>query len=335
MTRGRIGRIGRPLLIALLALVVVVAASVVVLKLTNPRPETRLLWLRAQAMPSPRGEVAAAMVGSSLVVSGGLHGVGRTSSAVSVYDVRQRQWFIGPPLPAARHHAAAAALDGRLYVTGGATSATDWTPRDNVWRYRVGGGWDSVPAMPEGRVGHAMVTIGSRMYVIGGVGRTARTLVYDAKAGWSAAAPLPSPRDHLRAVVWDKKVWVIGGRGSGLTRRIDIYNPESDSWTRGPDLPKPMSAMAVAVLGGNLHVVGGENPAFIGGGVMSDHFFLRAGSKRWERRARPPLAVHGAGFGDYQGVMFIAGGAARQGALSVLSWTNVTQIYSTIPQKRL
>jgi N-acetylneuraminic acid mutarotase len=336
MMDRRTGRVLRLVIAAVLALLLIAVAAIVVLRLTNPHPRAEVGWLRGQDMPDPRGEMASAMAGSRLVVAGGLYGVGRASNAVDVYDMVQRQWVIAPPLPARRHHAAAAALDDSVYVTGGAASVTDSTPRRDMWRAQPGGTWEALPLMPEGRAGHAMVAFGSRLYVFGGVGRTNTTLIYDPAHDWTNGAPLPAGRNHLRAVVWGKEIWVIGGRTSKLMRRVDIYDPETDHWRRGPDLPKPMSAMVVAVLDGKLHVIGGENPAFLGGRVLTEHFVLPAGSTTWERRAPPALPVHGAGFGAYQGaVLVVAGGATRPGALSVLSWTGVTQIYSTIPQQRM
>jgi len=319
---------------ALLALVLIAVASTVVLRLTNARPKKEIAWQRVEDMPAPRGEAAFAMNGLRLIVAGGLYGVGRTSNAVDVYDVRQRQWFLASPLPARRHHAAAASLGEYVYVAGGAASVTNTKPQAGVWRLRPGYKWERAPSMPEGRVGHAMVTFGSRIYVFGGVGRTNDTLIFDGYR-WTRGAPIPAGRNHLRAVVWGKQIWVIGGRTSHLTSRIDIYDPATDQWHRGPDLPKPMSAMVVAVLDNNLHVIGGENPALLGGRVLKDHFLLPADSTHWEKRAQPMLPVHGAAFGAIPGVLIVAGGATRSGATSILSWTGVTQIYSTIPQELL
>jgi len=327
-------RIGRAVVAGLLALLLITVAAVVLLHLTNPRPHKQIGWARVEDMPSARGEMASTMDGYRMVAAGGLYGLGRVSRAVSVYDIRQRQWYIGSPLPQGRHHAAAATLGDTVYVAGGASSVVNAAPRRDVWSYVPGYTWHRAPSMPEGRAGHAMVAFGSRIYVFGGVGRTNDTLVFDGHR-WTRAAPIPAGRNHLRAVVWGKQIWVIGGRTSRLTARIDVYDPSADRWTRGPDLPKPMSAMAVAVLDDTLHVMGGENPSLIGGHVFTDHFILRRGATRWQTRPSPMLAVHGAAFGYTQGVLFVAGGAARPGALSILSWTNVTQFFTTIPQQLL
>ena len=76
------------------AFAIIAVASIVVLRLTNPRPKKEIAWQRVEDMPAPRGEAAFAMNGLRLIVAGGLYGVGRASNAVDVYDVRQRQWFI-------------------------------------------------------------------------------------------------------------------------------------------------------------------------------------------------------------------------------------------------
>lgn len=308
-------------------LIVVIAVALVVLRVTNPAPREAARWLSVAEMPQARGEVASAIVGTRFVVAGGLYGIGRTSDAVHVYDVGRNEWTRTRSLPSPRHHAAAAGLGDNVYLSGGAPGATDWTPTDNLWRARPGFPWRSMEPMPEGRQGHAMVAVEGKLFVVGGVGATDRTLIYDpAEDGWTAGAPLPFGRDHLRAVVWRGEIWAIGGRSGGTTDRVDVYDPRADAWRPGPALPQPMSAMAVGVLEDGLHVVGGEDPRFVVGGVIDAHYVLGEEAE-WRRASRPILPVHGAGFAVHQGRLIVAGGASREGALSTISWTPVTQAF--------
>jgi hypothetical protein len=87
-----------------------------------------------------------------------------------------------------------------------------------------------------------------------------------------------------------------------------------------------MSAMAVGVIDDELHVIGGEDPDLTGG-VSKKHFVLERGSDRWREAPVPVLPVHGGAFGVYRGRLIVAGGASRQGALSTISWTGVTQSF--------
>jgi N-acetylneuraminic acid mutarotase len=324
MIRWALRTIFRLLALAIVALAILLAF----LYVNDPKPKEGKDWTRGTNMPLLRGEVASAILNGRLVMVGGLRGFTTTSRAVSIYKVSNDTWSDGPALPAARHHAAAAAWDRRIYVSGGAATVRDWSPRKDVWELRPGGGWTKLPQMPEGRQGHAMVAHDGHLYVVGGSGRTNRTEIYDiSKKKWSLGAPLSDGRNHLRAVAWDGKVWAIGGRSSALTAHVDIYDPLRDTWAPGPPLPEPMSAMAVGVVGDELHVLGGEDPAPAGGKVLKSHYALEADAQKWEKRPSSPLPVHGAGYGSDGRRLIVAGGASRPGALSTISWTGVTQIY--------
>jgi hypothetical protein len=74
-------------------------------------------------------------------------------------------------------------------------------------------------------------------------------------------------------------------------------------------------------------VVGGEDPGIAGGRVVDAHYALAPGARRWARADRAALPVHGAGFGVVSDLLVVAGGASREGILSTISWTPVTQIF--------
>lgn len=311
------------------ALLLVVAASILGLWWTSPAPSPAQGWSLLADLPDPKGEHAGAVTGAlfaetgeEFVVVGGLTGLGLTSGAVRVYDADADAWRARQSLPAPRHHAAATALDdGTLMVTGGAEAARDWRPESDVW-LQDGDGWRQGPVMPEARLGHQMVTLDGVVYVVGGQGTSARTLIYD-ETSWTTGAPLPEPRDHLGLIVVDDEIWAVGGRNGAVTARVDIYDPEADAWRDGPALPAPTSAAAVAAVDGTPVVVGGEDPSVPGGGVVEEAWYHDGRS--WQSLPSPPLAVHGAAVGVVDGRLIIAGGASRQGLLSVLAWTSAVQ----------
>lgn len=293
----------------------------------SPGPTNAQGWTLLADMPDRRGEMATAVAegftGEELIVIGGRLGVARTSSAVRIYDARSDTWRARPPLPAARHHAGAAALpDDTLVVAGGAEGRSGG-PESDVWLYDPDG-WREGPALPEPRMAHAMVAVDEAVYVIGGRGASARTFVFEDET-WSAAAELPGPREHLGAAVLDGEIWVVGGRDDGAQSRVDVYDPDTDRWREGPSLPTATSAPAVAVVDDTLVVVGGEDPSLFGGGVVEGAWRLSDDARSWQPLPSPPLAVHGAAAGVVDGQLVIAGGASRHGAWSVLSWTATTQ----------
>jgi hypothetical protein len=317
------------LLLSFLALVVGLLA-------TNPNPDPAQRWLELAEMPVPRGEVGTAIVDGDepgaveIHVIGGFEGLGSASDRVSVYHTAQNVWDEAPRLPEPRHHVGAAALGTAVYVTGGAVSARNWTERDDLWVLPVGSAaWDELEPMPEPRAAHRMVAHDGRLYVIGGHGPSSRVLSWTPDDGWSTGAEMPRPRHHLAAVVREGEIWAIGGRDEDDTvlDRVDIYDPEADTWREGPALPTPVSAAVEGVMDGRIHLVGGEDPALVGGATFDGHLVLEEDGGGWGLAEPAPLAVHGAAGGVVDGRLHVIGGAARQGLLSALAWTGYAASY--------
>jgi N-acetylneuraminic acid mutarotase len=315
--------------------VLLLVATGVVLSLTNPSPRAASAWSTAASLPDARGEGSGAVVetgqGPRLAVVGGLSGLGRTNDEVTLYDPDDDAWTTLTPLPDPRHHTAATAIGGVLYVSGGSPSTTDLTTATaDLWALDVeaGGDWEELAPLPQPRWGHRMVALDGLLYAVGGQPGP-EVQIYDPEEGsWSLGAPLPEGRDHLGVVVLDGEIWVLGGRDQldDLTARVDVYDPGADEWRDGPALPAPVSAAAVGVVEGRIHVVDGEDPATFGGGVLDAHWVLEPGDDEWSQGPASRLPVHGAADGVIDGRLYVAGGASRQGALSAVSWTDEVQV---------
>jgi N-acetylneuraminic acid mutarotase len=222
-------------------------------------------------------------------------------------------------------------VDGTVYVSGGGPTAEDWSPQSMLWSLAPGAdAWQALAPMPEGRLGHRMLSVEARLYVVGGVGSTGDVLIYDPTTeAWTTGAPMPATRDHLAAVAVGEEIWAIGGRSSGKNHiRVDIYNTETDSWRAGPPLPEPTSGATEAAIDGVIFVSGGEDPSG-SGGVIDRHWQLdtRDQAAGWQPLSPPPLAVHGAHGAALDRRFLIVGGALRQGAFSRLSWTISAQAF--------
>lgn len=300
-------------------------------------------WSEAAEMPLARGEVGAAVgtrVGDCpepdcevVAVVGGYSYPARTERRVDGYLPDQDLWVGLPDLPEARHHPAAAALeDGTFVVTGGAPSATDEEPTDDVWALAPDAvEWERLEPMPEKRWGHRLVEHDGRLYAIGGHGGTT-TLVWERGEGWSTEPPIPQARDHLGAALVDGEIWVVAGRDDEFTARVDIYDPEAENWRNGPDLPEPTSAAAVGVVDGRLVVVSGEEADALTGGIVRQAWMRPVVDEQaeWKPMVRPPEEVHGAGdvvVGDGEDErLLVLGGASWHVEWSALQWTERVQV---------
>jgi N-acetylneuraminic acid mutarotase len=202
----------------------------------------------------------AAVLDGKVYVPGGLGSLGRTLDAFEVYDPAIDSWDSLAPLPLGVHHAGIAAAAGRVYLMGGYTDLSFSTDNAQVWAYDPDDDtWERVGDMPSPRAAHALVSLEDRIYVVGGLGPEAQALwCYDPVANlWDVdLAPMPTAREHLTAVTTGGLIYVIAGRwaGQGNLGTLEIYDPETNAWRQGVDLPTARSGLTAAVVDGRIHV---------------------------------------------------------------------------------
>ena len=76
--------------------------------------------------------------------------------------------------------------------------------------------------------------------------------------GWSAKAPLSTPRFSLGAATVNGIVYVMGAGNPGVPVSVEAYNPTADSWSTVSQLPVSVEGPGVAALGGMIYVAGGH-----------------------------------------------------------------------------
>lgn len=79
---------------------------------------------------------------------------------------------------------------------------------------------------------------------------------------WSERTPMSIPRARLAVVAYRDQIYAIGGdTPTGATGAVEVYDPETDSWTRRADKPTPVLNIAAAVIGDRIYVPGGYDAA--------------------------------------------------------------------------
>ena len=85
-------------------------------------------------------------------------------------------------------------------------------------------------------------------------------------AQWARKADMPTARSDFSTSVVDGKIFAIGGRirvGSGefgdlALAKVEMYDPETDTWAQKANMPTPRSAVSTAVVDGKIYAIGGE-----------------------------------------------------------------------------
>ena len=187
-------------------------------------------WAPRAEMPTPRGGLAAAVLGDRLHALGG--SADHATNAHEVYDPAANRWTQANPLPTARDHLAAVAFRDRVWAIGGRTSF--WGEQyANVDVYDPAtDSWRTGTPLPAGRGGIAAAALGDRVFVFGGEAplRIFRaTEMYEAAGNrWIAKEPMPTPRHGIGAAVIGTRIFIPGGGtepGFAATSVHDAYAP--------------------------------------------------------------------------------------------------------------
>ena len=184
-------------------------------------------------------------------------------------------WEPGPPLMRPRDEPRVTAVDGQIYLFGGAVaikplegggaaveeiaSTTRFDPRTR--RYRA------LAPMPEPGNHIGLAVHEGSVYVLGGFAaaidepakrRFSRYVV--AEDRWEELPPLPIGVGAMAVGVIEDRIILAGGwTGQRELSRVDAYDLETGSWSRLADMPTARQHVGAAVLDGKLYVLGGRD----------------------------------------------------------------------------
>jgi N-acetylneuraminic acid mutarotase len=158
------------------------------------------------------------------------------------------------------------------------------------------GRWVQLTPMPTARQEVAVAAHGGRVWVIGGFGAgpepVATVETYDPALNlWETRAAVPEPVHHAAAAAVGNRLFVIGGFTGGRLRWIAsdaVYEfvPSREAWEPRAPMPTARGGLAVAVLGGRVHALGGSS----GDGVSRAHEVYDPATNRWSRANAMPTA---------------------------------------------
>lgn len=187
-------------------------------------------WEVITQLPTKRWEFSTAVVEDKVYIIGGSffenHAGPFGLSTVEVYNTQTNTWQRGADMPTPRTNAKAAVVNGTIYVFGGYKSKDkflqNWKMADRVEAYDpLTDTWTRKKEMPISRFYFGLGVVAGKVYLIGGT----------------------------------------TGLGDGQEQRmdrVDIYDPATDTWAKGPKMPTRRDPGGVAVVSTRIYVIGGE-----------------------------------------------------------------------------
>ena len=250
-------------------------------------------------------------------------GVASHSGAAGIQKSPQSlgSWTTKASMPTARSSLAAGVINGIFYAVGG--SDVDFQPSDALEAYDPATDtWTTKAPMPTPRDGLAAGVVNGILYVVGGEfgsplpSATAILEAYNPITdAWTRKADMPRARENLAAGVINGELYVIGGDTSGNSRHrhyfrtLEAYDPATDTWTTKAPMPEARTRLAVAVIGGILYVVGGDNT----NGIRKSVEAYDPATNTWTRKADMPTPRDVLAASVLGGKLYAVGGGTNNG----------------------
>jgi len=262
-----------------------------------------------EPLPDPTNSFGGAVVGDRLYVYGGHTGTthryhtGTTLPHFRRLNLKTGEAWEELPVGPAVQGVSLVAHEGLLYRVGGMAAhnaegephdlksiaeAARFDPKTNTWT--------ELPELPEPRSTHDAAVVGDHLYVVGGWAMNGggstnaffhdtllRLDLNDPEAGWESL-PAPFRRRALAAASFQGRLYVLGGltEDSETVGEIDIFDPETETWSKGPELP------GGRIVGFAPSAIASEGRLFVSGGDGVVHRLAEDGSA-WKRLGRLAL----------------------------------------------
>lgn len=235
-------------------------------------PETNT-WTTKASMPTPRSGFVVAAVQNKIYVIGGEIADSGFTGLNEVYDPETDTWETKTPMPTKRDTAVANVVDGRIYVIGGILESEapgDPPVSDVNEAYDPSTDtWTTEASIPNAVYACVSAVVNNKLYVIGGETYSGGELnqIYDpATDTWSSGTNMPIKVHGMAAAATTgtaapKRIYVIGGMRSLTLNALSInqiYDPETDTWSTGAEMPEPRLGLGAAVANDVLYAIGGS-----------------------------------------------------------------------------
>ncbi|MGI9233136.1 MAG: Kelch repeat-containing protein [Woeseiaceae bacterium] len=292
-------------------------------------------WSRLADMPEAKWEPASLVLNDKLIVLGGYGNYIVTSRLAYEFDPAdgaQGSWTELQMLPSTISHVNLVADGNGFWYAGGMKDKPSRKVLDHiiaeVWYFDLE--QDRLimgPMLPERRGAGGLARLGDNLHYVSGLEEDRDTDSKDhwvldlnqwkttGNATWESAAPFPLPRNQLAVVTMNDKIYAIGGQFNHDLRQldqtqVDIYDPQSDSWSRGPELPVPHSHSehATVVRNDRIWMIGGhQTPEGGSKGFCQDVLTMKEGGE-WELSGLLPKPISSPAAGIINNRLYSAGG---------------------------
>jgi N-acetylneuraminic acid mutarotase len=268
----------------------------------------------APRLPAQLYRTVAVTAGGRIYTIGGHDAAGATISDVYVFDPATGTSRRAGSLALPTHGAAAANIDGRILVFGGASTSV----HDAVQRfYPARGSSRVIGHMPMVRADVTAAVVGHRVLLLGGFnGVGPQRAVWATRNGKSfrVVAQLRQAVRYPAVAALGSSVFVFGGLVSGgeytgtFSNAIQRVSLPTGAARIVGRLPTPLAHAMAAVIGRHVYVLGGSAP----GGPSNAVRRFEPNTGRMTRAGNLPYPLTDAGVATHDGTVYLLGGISSR-----------------------
>lgn len=123
---------------------------------------------------------------------------------------------------------------------------------------------------------------------------------------WVKLSPMPEGESGMAFVRYENKYLFFGGENNaGISKKSWVYDPEQNIWAEGIGMPKPLSEIQAAILGGKIYLPGGKSSENL---YSKDLLIFDPRDHSWDLGPELPTKVSGYSLVAYEGQLFLFGG---------------------------
>jgi len=230
--------------------------------------ETLLLTALVLTPPASLTGHAGALVGDKVFVTGGMgqRNEGHFFRETWLVDPLKREWVPLPGPKVARGMAAAAELNGSVYLVGGFTWSGETL--NSVERFDLKtGGWSEVASLKIPRSRLSVAALNGKLYAVSGMEgerhgneplNTPSIEEYDpAKNVWRPVGALNHARHGFALAPCHRRIYVFGGNDRETQRSVEVWDPKTGKSADLPDMPVSRGFGGVVIRNGLIVCFGG------------------------------------------------------------------------------
>jgi N-acetylneuraminic acid mutarotase len=229
----------------------------------NPGTNT---WTTKASMPTARHSFGIAVFQDKIYCMGGSTN-GPVLAVNEVYDPATDTWETKTPMHTARAALSTNTVNGKIYLMGGNPENTTNEVYDPV-----SDSWTTGAQIPLAPVYSESAVVGGKIYLFGGLSNLNATQIYNPETDtWTSGAPLPTGSAEGAAAATEGvnapvRIYVMGGQTTfirngytygNITDLNQVYDPESNTWTRGASLPIQLWSFGLTNVNDTFYAIGG------------------------------------------------------------------------------